>query len=77
MLTNTTLHSAAYCVFQVLLLQKSHARSKSKDHEHCHLELWHHGDIDTLVKEGTCIQDQLQSTTHSGPKSNNVARKFD
>ena len=70
---NTTLHSVAltaYCVFQVLLLQKLHARSKSKDHVHCllesHLELWHSGDIDTLVKEGKCIQDHLQSTIHSG-----------
>ena len=35
---NTTLHSVAFtacCVFQVLLLQKPPARSKSKDHVHC------------------------------------------
>ena len=80
---NTTLHSIAFtacCVFQVLLLQKPCARSISKDHVHClehHLELWHHGDIDSLVKEGKCIQDHLQSTIHSGPKSASVARKFD
>ena len=43
----------------------------------CHLESWHHGDIDALVKEGKCILDHLQSTIHSGPKSNNVYRKFD
>ena len=42
-----------------------------------HLELWHHSDIDALVKEDKCIQDHLQSTIHSGPKSNNVTRKFD
>ena len=42
-----------------------------------HLEMWHHGDIDALVKEGKYNQDHLQSTIHSGPKSNNVARKFD
>ena len=80
---NTTLHSIALtacCVFQMLLLQKLHARSKSKDHVHClesHLELWLSSDIDTLVKEGKCIQDHLQSTIHSGRWSNNVVRKFD
>ena len=80
---NTTLHSIAFtacCVFQVLLLQKPHARSKSRDHVHClerRLQLWHCGDIDCLVKEGKCIQDHLQSTIHSGPKSTGVARKFD
>ena len=47
---------------------------------HClerRFELWHDGDIDALVKEGKCIQDHLQSTIHSGWKSNNVTRKFD
>ena len=77
---NTTLHSIAFtacCVFQVLLLQKPYARSKSKDHVHClecRLKLWHCGDIDSLVKEG---KDHLQSTIHSGPKFTSVARKFD
>ena len=40
-------------------------------------ELWHCGDIDSLVKEGKCIQDHLQSIIHSGPNSISVARKFD
>ena len=47
---------------------------------HClerYLELWHRGDVDALMKENKCIQDHLQSTIHSRPKSNNVARKFD
>ena len=39
--------------------------------------MWHQGDITALVKEGKCIQDHLQSTIKSGPKSNNVVRKFD
>ena len=55
---NTTLHSVALIACQVLLLQKPHARSKSKDHVHClecHLELWHHDDTDALVKDGKCI----------------------
>ena len=43
----------------------------------CRLELWHCGDINALVKEGKCIQNHLQSTIHSGPKTNNVAWKFD
>ena len=67
-------------MFQVLLFQKPHARSKSKDHVHCsecHPELWYCGDINSLVKEGKCIQNHLQSTIHSGPKSTNVVRKFD
>ena len=64
-------------VFQVLLLQKPHAKSKSRDHVHClecHLDLWHHGDITALVKEAKCIQDHLQSTIQSGLNSSNVAR---
>ena len=47
---------------------------------HClehRLELSHHGDIDSLMKEGKCIQDHLRSTFNSGLKSTNVARKFD
>ena len=41
-----------------------------------HLDLWHHGDIDALVKGDKCIQDHLQSTIHLELKSK-VARKFD
>ena len=40
-----------YCYFRSLI----HARTMSKDHVHCleHcLDLWHHGDITALVKEG-------------------------
>ena len=51
----------AFCVFQVLLLHKPHARSTFKDHVHS-LECRH-----ALVKEGKCIQDHLQCTIHSGP----------
>ena len=29
------------------------------------------------MKEGRCIQNCQQSTIHSGPKSNNITRKFD
>ena len=80
---NSALHSillTACCVFQVLLLQKPHARSKSKDHVQCLeccLNLWHHGDIIALVKEGKCIQDHLHSAIQSGLKAINVARNFD
>ena len=80
---NSTLHSVALtacCVFQVLLLQKPHAKSKSKDYVHClerRLDLWHHGDITALVNEGKYIEDHLHSTIKTKPKFNNVARKFD
>ena len=71
---NSALHSIAFtacCVFQVLLLQKPHAKSKSKEHVAClerHLLLWHNGDIPALLNEGKCIQDHLQSAIQSGTK---------
>ena len=64
---DSTLHSFAFtacCVFQVLLLQKLHAKSTSKEHVAClerRLLLWHNGDIPALLNEGKCIQDHLQS----------------
>ena len=76
---NTTLHSIALTacfIFQVLLLQKPHAKSKTKDHTTClerRLALWHAGDFSALIKEGKCIQDHLQSAIHKTGHSN-VAR---
>ena len=79
---NSTLHSITFiacCVLQVLLFQKLHAKSKSKEHvaslEH-RLVLWHNGDIPALLKEGKCIQDHPQSTIQSGFKARNVTRTF-
>ena len=80
---DSALHSIAFtacCVFQVLLLQKPHAKSKSKEHVaslECHLLLWHNGDIPALLNEGKCIQDHLQSAIQSGTKPRNNVRVFD
>ena len=80
---NSTLHSVALtacCVFQVLLLQKPHSKSKSKEHVEClerRLVLWHQGDIAALVKEGKCIQDHLHCYIQSEPRPRNIARTFD
>ena len=79
---NTTLYSIALTacfIFQVLLLLKPHAKSKTKDHItclECRLALWHAGDFSALIKEGKCIQDHLQSAIHKTGHSN-VARDFD
>ena len=46
-----------------LLLQKPHARSKSREHVKClerRLLLWCEGDIDALLVEGQTIQQHLQ-----------------
>ena len=48
-----------------LLLQKPHAKSKSKDHTVClkrRLELWKLGKIEELISEGRTIQTLLKQT---------------
>ena len=53
LMLTTPITLTACCLFQVLLLQKPHAQSKSRDHVHYlehHLDLWHNGDITALVK---------------------------
>ena len=63
-----------------VLLQKPHAKSKSKEHVAClerRLLLWHNGDIPALLNEGKCIQDHLQSAIQSGTKPRNNVRVFD
>ena len=70
----------AAVVLQVLLLQKPHARSKAKEHTALlrrRLTLWHNGDIDSLIREGKCIQKHLNSSQSSVKKSPSFARKFD
>ena len=68
-------------VFQVLMLQKPHARSKFKDHVtclKCQLYLWHSGDIASIVGEGNVhIQDHLATTLSPHLNSTNITRKFD
>ena len=66
-------------VLQCLLLQKPHAKSKSKDHS-THLErrlkLWLDGDISTLLREGRCIQRHLPSPTNQEDNLEKNARVF-
>jgi len=66
------MESIALCaamLMPILLLQKPHARSKTKHHMKClkrHLSHWNAGDIDALLDECRTIQSQfiggLQST---------------
>jgi len=52
----------AAMVMPALLLQCPFWKSKPRDHTHClerRLPLWLGGDIDTLVAEGTSIQDRM------------------
>ena len=80
---NSSLHSIAFTacsVMQVLLLQKPHAKSKSKEHSIClerRLALWRCGDIASLLKEGKCIQDHLTTSTNKVTRSSTVTRHFD
>ena len=61
-----------------LLLQKPHAKSKTKDHISClkrRLELWHKGELEELVLEGRTIQQRLRKPAGvSGIK--NLTRSF-
>ena len=63
-----------------LLLQKPHARSKSKDHIKClsrRLHLWETGDIKELLHEGRIIQAHLSKQDHGeNEDSSKTARKF-
>lgn len=64
------------------MLQKPHARSKTKEHISClqrRLSLWENGDISNLIREGRALQRLLassqppkQATTDNGQ----IARRF-
>ena len=65
-------------IAQTLLLQKPNRKSKSKEHV-THLQrrlnLWHKGDIQSLLEEGRCIQKHLH--TSQRPSDDQVlARTF-
>ena len=52
----------ACSVMQSLLLQKPHAKRKTKEHVAClerRMALWMEGNIDKLILEGKCIQKHL------------------
>ena len=57
-----------------LLLQKSHSRSKVRDHISSfnrRLELWEKGNISELLKEGKLIQSHICSSFGGHPKDDN------
>ena len=64
---------------QCLLLQKPHAKSKTKEHA-THLErrlkLWSQGNIHALLNEGKCIQKHLISNTRRTVEFEKIARGF-
>ena len=56
----------AAMLMPILLLQKPHARSKTKEHIKClerRLTLWKSADIDALIREGRIIQSQFRKST--------------
>ena len=64
-----------------MVLQKSHAKSKSRDHVSClqrRLALWDKGDIAELLKEGKAIQSSLKASfSRRGAKDDvSTARNF-
>ena len=70
---------AAMCL-PLLVLQKPHAKSKTKDHIMClkrRLDLWEEGDFSMLLMEGKMIQRRLNNT-HRNMINNDarIARTF-
>ena len=64
-------------IIPILLLQKPSHTSKSKDHANHlqrRLELWHGGDIKSLLDEGRYIQKHLHSGTRQDDEA--IARTF-
>ena len=69
----------ACSVMQYLLLQKPHAKSKTKEHvSHLarRMKLWSQGDVDALPYEGKCIQKHLTSSKHRTVEFENIALGF-
>ena len=70
----------AAMIMPALLLQKSHPKSKAKDHtKHLarRLQLWTEGDLESLLNEGRTIQRQFTQQRHSHVKSTEqTARTF-
>ena len=68
----------AATVLPLLVLQKSHQNSKTKDHIAClerRLKLWDEGDIPGLVREGRAIQNRLPQHLPQGSERE-LARSF-
>ena len=64
---------------QCLLLQKPHARSKTKEHIAClerRMVLWLEGKIEKLISEEKCIQKHLTSNATAEMQMEKIARGF-
>ena len=69
----------ACSVMQSVLLQKPHAKSKTKDHIAClerRLSLWNEGKFKELLSEGKCIQRHLSNSTASNLTTQNEMQKI-
>ena len=69
----------ACSVLQCLLLQKPHAKSKTKEHVaclECRIILWTEGEIGQLISEGRCIQKHLSSIVTEEVELEKIARGF-
>ena len=69
----------ACSVMQSLLLQKPHAKSKTKENIPCldsRLVLWTEGNIEKLTMEGKCIQKYLITSGKAETKFEKTARGF-
>ena len=79
---NSTLECIALkacSVMQSLLLQKPHAKSKTKEHIAClerRLVLWTEGNIEKLMTEGKCIQKYLITSGKAETEFEKTARGF-
>ena len=69
----------ACSVMQCLLLQKLHAKSKTKEQVaclECRMILWTEGKINRLISEGRCIQKHLSSNAVPEAEMEKIAMGF-
>ena len=63
----------AAMLMPILLLQKPHSRSKTREHVAClshRLVSWNDGDIDSLMQEGHAIQNRFHGMRGDGINNN-------
>ena len=68
---------SAAMIIPHLLLPKSHAKSKTRDHVSClerRLNMWRNGEIESLMQEGRAIQMRLRNAYHRSRA--NTSRAF-
>ena len=69
----------AITVMSVLLLQKPHSKSKSKEHSSCldrRLQSWKEGDLNNLMLEGRTLQNRLPKSSATKNDEAKLARTF-